>query len=41
LGLYPAGQAAGRIHDILSVSELIESIVDEAVEVKEKINNML
>lgn len=39
-GLYPLGQVAGRIHNILSVSELIKDIVDEAVEVKKRIKSL-
>jgi len=40
-GLYPAGQVAGRINDIPTVSDLIKKIVDEALEVKEKLNKVI
>lgn len=33
-GMYPGGQVVGRIHDNPTVAELIQSIVDQAVEVK-------
>jgi NAD(P)H-dependent flavin oxidoreductase YrpB (nitropropane dioxygenase family) len=33
-GIYPAGQVIGRIHDIPTMSELVERIVAEAVETK-------
>jgi nitronate monooxygenase len=36
-GMYPGGQVVGRIHDIPTMSELVERIVIEAVEVKEAI----
>jgi NAD(P)H-dependent flavin oxidoreductase YrpB (nitropropane dioxygenase family) len=40
-GLYGAGQVVGRIHDVPSVSELIQRIVDEALEVKQKLNRII
>ena len=33
-GMYPAGQVIGRIHDVPTMSELMERIVAEAVETK-------
>jgi nitronate monooxygenase len=36
-GMYPAGQVIGRIHDVPTMSELVERIVAEAVETKGKI----
>jgi nitronate monooxygenase len=33
-GMYPAGQVIGRIHDVPTISELVERIVAEAVETK-------
>jgi nitronate monooxygenase len=33
-GMYPAGQVIGRIHDVPTMSELVERIVAEAVETK-------
>jgi hypothetical protein len=32
--MYPAGQVIGRIHDVPTMSELVERIVAEAVETK-------
>jgi NAD(P)H-dependent flavin oxidoreductase YrpB (nitropropane dioxygenase family) len=40
-GLYPSGQVAGRIHDIPTVSDLMKRIVDEAQEVKERLNKII
>jgi nitronate monooxygenase len=39
-GMYPGGQVVGRINDNPTVAELIQRIVDEAVEVKEKMDKM-
>jgi enoyl-[acyl-carrier protein] reductase II len=39
--MYAAGQVVGRIHDVPSVAELMERIVQEAMEVKEKLNKLL
>jgi nitronate monooxygenase len=36
-GMYPGGQVIGRIHDLPTMSELVERIVAEAVEAKETI----
>ena len=33
-GIYPAGQVIGRIHDVPTISELVERIVAEAAETK-------
>ena len=40
-GMYAVGQVVGRIHDVPSVAELMERIVYEAMEVKEKLNKLL
>ena len=40
-GLYPAGQVAGRIRDIPSVDDLVKRIIEEATEVKDKLNDIL
>jgi len=40
-GLYASGQIVGRISDIPSVSELMKTIVDEALTVKDKLNGIL
>jgi nitronate monooxygenase len=37
VGMYPAGQVIGRIHDVPTISELVERIVAEAAEVKQAI----
>jgi len=37
-GMFPVGQVVGRISDVPSVADTIKMIVEEAVEVKEKIN---
>jgi len=37
-GMYPGGQVVGRIHDIPTVAELMQRIVDEAVEVKKNLD---
>ncbi|MGO8942955.1 MAG: NAD(P)H-dependent flavin oxidoreductase [Syntrophobacteraceae bacterium] len=39
-GLYPAGQVVGRIKDIVSVSDLIKRIVNEALEVKDRLDSL-
>jgi NAD(P)H-dependent flavin oxidoreductase YrpB (nitropropane dioxygenase family) len=36
-GMFPVGQVVGRIHDILSVKELIERIFEEALAIKNRI----
>ncbi|MBW2061267.1 MAG: nitronate monooxygenase [Deltaproteobacteria bacterium] len=36
-GLFSVGQVVGRIHDIPSVAELMQAIVSEAMEVKERL----
>ncbi|MBW1687756.1 MAG: nitronate monooxygenase, partial [Deltaproteobacteria bacterium] len=36
-GMYHGGQVIGRIHDLPTMSELVERIVAEAVEAKEEI----
>jgi len=40
-GIYPCGQAVGRIEDIPSVSELMKRIVEEAMEAKERLDRIL
>jgi nitronate monooxygenase len=40
-GLYAAGQVVGRISDVPTVSELIRMIVDEALEVKDKLTRIV
>lgn len=37
-GMYPGGQVVGRINDIPTIAELIQRIVDEAVEVKKNLD---
>ena len=39
-GMYPGGQVVGRIHDIPTVAELMERIVNEAVEVKKRMDGL-
>lgn len=39
-GMYPGGQVVGRINDNPTVAELIQRIVDEAVEVKERMDKI-
>lgn len=39
-GMYPGGQVVGRIHDNPTVAELIQSIVDQAVEVKAQMDQI-
>jgi nitronate monooxygenase len=39
-GMYPGGQVVGRIHDNPTVAELIQSIVDQAVEVKAQMDKI-
>ena len=39
-GMYPGGQVVGRIHDNPTVAELIQSIVDQAVEVKANMDSI-
>ena len=39
-GLYPMGQVVGRIQDVPSVADLIKRIVDEAVEVRERLSKL-
>ncbi|MCP4757747.1 MAG: nitronate monooxygenase [Proteobacteria bacterium] len=36
-GMYPGGQVVGRIHDIPTIAQLMERIVEEAVKAKERI----
>jgi nitronate monooxygenase len=38
-GMYPGGQVVGRIHDVPTVAELIQRIVNEAAEAKQKLDN--
>ncbi len=40
-GLYATGQIVERINDIPSVSELMKTIVGEALEVKDRLNRIL
>jgi NAD(P)H-dependent flavin oxidoreductase YrpB (nitropropane dioxygenase family) len=40
-GIYPCGQAVGRIEDIPSVSDLMKRIVEEAMEAKERLDRIL
>ncbi|MBW2091547.1 MAG: nitronate monooxygenase [Deltaproteobacteria bacterium] len=40
-GMLPVGQVVGRIKDIPSVAELVESIIDEAKQVKAKLDQIL
>jgi nitronate monooxygenase len=37
-GMWPGGQVVGRLHDIPTVAELIQRIVDEAIEVKKNLD---
>ena len=39
-GMYPGGQVVGRIHDIPTVAELMQRIIDEAVEVKKRMDGL-
>lgn len=39
--LFPCGQVIGRIHDVPSVSDLMKMIIDEAVEVKNRLNQII
>ncbi|MFH1139943.1 MAG: nitronate monooxygenase family protein [Pseudomonadota bacterium] len=39
-GMYPAGQVIGRIQDVPSAADLIKRIVDEALEVRERLNKL-
>lgn len=39
-GMYPGGQVVGRIHDNPTVAELIQRIVDEALEVKKNLDKL-
>ena len=39
-GIYPGGQVVGRIHDIPTIGELIERIVNEAEESKNSLNSL-
>jgi len=39
-GMYPGGQVVGRIHDIPTVAELIQRMIDEAVAVKKNLDNL-
>jgi len=39
-GMYPGGQVVGRIHDILTVAELMQGIIDQATEVKERLSKL-
>jgi nitronate monooxygenase len=39
-GMYPGGQVVGRIYDNPTVAELMQRIVDEAVEVKERMDKL-
>ncbi|MBW2622918.1 MAG: nitronate monooxygenase [Deltaproteobacteria bacterium] len=39
-GMYPGGQVVGRINDNPTVAELIQGIVDQAVEVKKQIDQI-
>jgi hypothetical protein len=38
--MYPGGQVVGRLHDIPTVAELIQRTIDEAVEVKKRIDGL-
>ena len=40
-GIYPAGQIIGRITDIPSVADFIKRTMDEALEVRERLNRLL
>jgi NAD(P)H-dependent flavin oxidoreductase YrpB (nitropropane dioxygenase family) len=39
-GMYPGGQVVGRIHDIPTVAELINRMIDEAVAVKQRLDTL-
>ena len=39
-GMYSGGQVVGRIHDIPTVAELMQRIVNEAVEAKKKLDSL-
>jgi NADH:quinone reductase (non-electrogenic) len=39
-GMYPGGQVVGRIHDIPTVAELMQRIVNEAMEAKKKLDGL-
>jgi len=40
-GMYPAGQVIGRIQDIPTVADLIQRIVEEAMEAKKRLDQLL
>lgn len=40
-GLFYCGQVVGRIHDIPSVPELMKRIIDEALEIRERLNQII
>jgi NADH:quinone reductase (non-electrogenic) len=39
-GMYPGGQVVGRVHDIPTVAELMQRIVNEAMEAKKKLDGL-
>jgi NADH:quinone reductase (non-electrogenic) len=39
-GMYPGGQVVGRINDIPTVAELIQRMIDEAIEVKKNLDKL-
>jgi NAD(P)H-dependent flavin oxidoreductase YrpB (nitropropane dioxygenase family) len=39
-GMYSCGQVVGRIHDIPTVAELMQRIIDEAMEVKKRMDDL-
>jgi NAD(P)H-dependent flavin oxidoreductase YrpB (nitropropane dioxygenase family) len=39
--LFPCGQVVGRIDDVPSVADLMKRIVDEALEVKERLSQLI
>jgi NAD(P)H-dependent flavin oxidoreductase YrpB (nitropropane dioxygenase family) len=39
-GMYPGGQVVGRIHDIPTVAELIQRTIEEAMEVKKRMDGL-
>lgn len=39
-GIYPMGQVIGRIEDVPSVADLIKRIIDEAIEVRERLSRL-
>lgn len=39
-GMYPGGQVVGRIKDVPTVAELIQRMVNEAMEVKKSIDSL-